>query len=382
MVAAVAAGAVAGAGGVLALRPGHGGHPAQPAADADPLPPAQASVPADALPPARALIAALPVAVVVLDPADEAVLVNPVAAALGVLGDNGLRVAELRALVRETRRTGVPREADIALRGVHSDVRVRFAPLRDGHVALVVEDVTEARRVEAVRRDFVANVSHELKTPVGAMQLLAEALLGASEEPQAVRRFADRVHHEAGRLGRLVQELLDLSRLQGADPLPDPEPVALDEVLAEAVDRSRTTAAARGIDVVRGGLGGQWVLGSESQLVTAVGNLVENAVAYSPDHTRVALAVRPAGAQVEVSVTDQGIGIAEKDLERVFERFYRSDPARSRATGGTGLGLAIVKHVATNHGGEVLVWSVEGSGSTFTLRLPAAPVPVPGRDST
>ncbi len=382
MVAAVAAGAVAGAGGVLALRPGHGGHPAQPAADADPLPPAQASVPADALPPARALIAALPVAVVVLDPADEAVLVNPVAAALGVLGDNGLPVAELRALVRETRRTGVPREADIALRGVHSDVRVRFAPLRDGHVALVVEDVTEARRVEAVRRDFVANVSHELKTPVGAMQLLAEALLGASEEPQAVRRFADRVHHEAGRLGRLVQELLDLSRLQGADPLPDPEPVALDEVLAEAVDRSRTTAAARGIDVVRGGLGGQWVLGSESQLVTAVGNLVENAVAYSPDHTRVALAVRPAGAQVEVSVTDQGIGIAEKDLERVFERFYRSDPARSRATGGTGLGLAIVKHVATNHGGEVLVWSVEGSGSTFTLRLPAAPVPVPGRDST
>jgi len=382
VVAAVAAGAVAGAGGVLALRPGHGGHPAQPAADADPLPPAQASVPADALPPARALIAALPVAVVVLDPADEAVLVNPVAAALGVLGDNGLPVAELRALVRETRRTGVPREADIALRGVHSDVRVRFAPLRDGHVALVVEDVTEARRVEAVRRDFVANVSHELKTPVGAMQLLAEALLGASEEPQAVRRFADRVHHEAGRLGRLVQELLDLSRLQGADPLPDPEPVALDEVLAEAVDRSRTTAAARGIDVVRGGLGGQWVLGSESQLVTAVGNLVENAVAYSPDHTRVALAVRPAGAQVEVSVTDQGIGIAEKDLERVFERFYRSDPARSRATGGTGLGLAIVKHVATNHGGEVLVWSVEGSGSTFTLRLPAAPVPVPGRDST
>jgi two-component system sensor histidine kinase SenX3 len=382
VVAAVAAGAVAGAGGVLALRPGHGGHPAQPAADADPLPPAQAPVPADALPPARALIAALPVAVVVLDPADEAVLVNPVAAALGVLGDNGLPVAELRALVRETRRTGVPREADIALRGVHSDVRVRFAPLRDGHVALVVEDVTEARRVEAVRRDFVANVSHELKTPVGAMQLLAEALLGASEEPQAVRRFADRVHHEAGRLGRLVQELLDLSRLQGADPLPDPEPVALDEVLAEAVDRSRTTAAARGIDVVRGGLGGQWVLGSESQLVTAVGNLVENAVAYSPDHTRVALAVRPAGAQVEVSVTDQGIGIAEKDLERVFERFYRSDPARSRATGGTGLGLAIVKHVATNHGGEVLVWSVEGSGSTFTLRLPAAPVPVPGRDST
>jgi len=364
VVASVAAGAVAGAGGVLALRPRR------------PAPPA----PPDPLPPVRALVAALPVAVVVLDAADEAVLVNPAAAALGVLGDNGLPVAELRALVRDTRRTGSSREADVALRGVHSDVRARLAPLRDGHVALVVEDVTESRRVEAVRRDFVANVSHELKTPVGAMQLLAEALQGAGEDPQAVRRFADRVHHEAGRLGRLVQELLDLSRLQGADPLPNPEPVALDEVLAEAVDRSRTAAAARGIDVVRGGSQGQWVLGSESQLVTAVGNLVENAVAYSPDHTRVALAVRAAGAQVEVSVTDQGIGIAEKDLERVFERFYRSDPARSRATGGTGLGLAIVKHVATNHGGEVSVWSVEGSGSTFTLRLPAAPRS--GRDST
>jgi two-component system sensor histidine kinase SenX3 len=167
-----------------------------------------------------------------------------------------------------------------------------------------------------------------------------------------------------------VQELIDLSRLQGADPLPEQELVPVDKVVAEAVDRTRTTAAARGIEIVRGGQRGLTVCGSESQLVTAVGNLIENAVHYSPEGTRVAVAVRSREGAVELSVTDQGMGIADKDLERVFERFYRADPARSRATGGTGLGLAIVKHVATNHGGEVSVWSVEGSGSTFTLRLP------------
>jgi len=240
-----------------------------------------------------------------------------------------------------------------------------------GHSSLLlVEDVTEARRVEAVRRDFVANVSHELKTPVGAMSLLAEALQDASEDPTAVRRFAGRLQHEAGRLARLVQELIDLSRLQGADPLPDASLVPVDKVVAEAVDRTRTAAAARGISIVRGGERGLTVSGSESQLVTAVGNLIDNAVHYSPEKTRVGVAVRSREGAVEISVTDQGMGIADKDLERVFERFYRADPARSRATGGTGLGLAIVKHVATNHGGEVSVWSVEGSGSTFTLRLP------------
>ncbi len=346
----------------------------------DPLPAAAILEPAakTAAPPSSVdVIDALPVAVAVLDCADAVVLANRSALQLGLIRGGRLGVAELRRLVRDVRRTRSPQEVEVELASSRlgrtpEAVRVRLVSVgADGHVALLVEDVTEARRVEAVRRDFVANVSHELKTPVGAMALLSEALQDASHDPEAVRRFAGRVQHEAGRLGRLVQELIDLSRLQGADPLPEATAVPVDLVVAEAVDRARTAAAAHGIEIVRGGEPNLTVEGSESQLVTAVGNLIENAVHYSPERTRVAVAVRRHGGAVEITVTDQGIGIADKDLERVFERFYRADPARSRATGGTGLGLAIVKHVATNHGGEVSVWSVEGSGSTFTLRLPA-----------
>jgi two-component system sensor histidine kinase SenX3 len=346
-------------------------------ADTRPVPPSSVEV-----------IDALPVAVAVLDRDDAVVLANRSAVELGVVRGGRVVVAELRRLVRDVRLTRAPQEVEVELAAarlvrVPEAVRVRLVPVGDlGHVALLVEDVTETRRVEAVRRDFVANVSHELKTPVGAMALLAEALQDASHDPEAVRRFAGRVQKEAGRLARLVQELIDLSRLQGADPLPSPTLVPVDQVVAEAVDRTRTTAAARGIEIVRGGERSLTVRGSESQLVTAVGNLIENAVHYSAEKTRVAVAVRRRDGAVEISVTDQGMGIAEKDLERVFERFYRADPARSRATGGTGLGLAIVKHVATNHGGEVSVWSVEGSGSTFTLRLPPSAETAPPEGET
>ena len=350
----------------------------------DPAPLVSVPVDVSAGPPSSAeVIDALPVAVAVLDRGDAVVLANRSAVELGVVRGGRVVVAELRRLVRDVRLTRAPQEVEVELAAarlvrVPEAVRVRLVPVGEhGHVALLVEDVTEARRVEAVRRDFVANVSHELKTPVGAMALLAEALQDASHDPEAVRRFAGRVQKEAGRLARLVQELIDLSRLQGADPLPSPTLVPVDQVVAEAVDRTRTTASARGIEIVRGGERELTVRGSESQLVTAVGNLIENAVHYSAERTRVAVAVRRRDGAVEISVTDQGMGIAEKDLERVFERFYRADPARSRATGGTGLGLAIVKHVATNHGGEVSVWSVEGSGSTFTLRLPPSAEAVP-----
>ncbi|MCA1711287.1 MAG: ATP-binding protein [Actinobacteria bacterium] len=329
------------------------------------------------LPGAGAVLEALPVAVLVVDVADEVLLGNRAARELGLIRDGVLAaLPELRLLVRSTRRTASAQETDLVVPLARvgrapAVFRARVAPIGDGTTAILLEDVTEARRLEDVRRDFVANVSHELKTPVGALSLLAEALQDASDEPEAVRRFAGRAQHEAQRLGRLVQELIDLSRLQGADPMPAATAVAVDQVLAEAVDRTRTSAAASGITLMVTGENGLQVLGTEQQLVTALVNLLDNAVSYSGEGSTVTVEARGEGDGVAISVEDHGIGIPAKDLERVFERFYRSDPARSRATGGTGLGLAIVKHVATNHGGSVQVQSVEGAGATFTLRLPA-----------
>ena len=326
---------------------------------------------------ARRVLEVMASAAVVLDPADEVVLANPAARRMGVVRGGRVVVEDLRRLARAARRDGEARHAVVDTRGRLGRepiaVSARVAPLvESGYVALLLDDLTETRRLEAVRRDFVANVSHELKTPVGALTLLAEAVQDAADDPEAIRRFAGRMQHEGTRLGRLVAELIELSRLQGAEPLPSPAVVDVDEVVAEALDRTRLAAESAGITVVSGGQGRLTVRGNEAQLVTALVNLVDNAVAYSPEGTRIAVGTRRRDGYVEISVSDQGIGIAERDLERVFERFYRSDPARSRATGGTGLGLAIVKHIATNHGGGVSVWSVEGSGSTFTLRLPAA----------
>jgi two-component system sensor histidine kinase SenX3 len=247
------------------------------------------------------------------------------------------------------------------------------APLGpDGLILLLAEDQTESRRVEEVRRDFVANISHELKTPVGALALLAETMEEAADDPEAVRRFASRMRQEASRLTYLVQDLITLSRIQAAEPVPDPNPVDLGAVVAEVLDRCRMKASARGIELAESCDEGLAVLGDEDLLVTALRNLVENAVAYSPEKTRVVVSATRDGVNAaQISIADQGIGIPERDLERIFERFYRVDPARSRATGGTGLGLAIVKHVVAAHGGKVTVWSKEGVGSTFTLRLPA-----------
>lgn len=332
----------------------------------------------------RRVISGLPTGLVVLDAADRAVLVNTVARRMGVVRDYEIAVAELADLVRATRLAGRDHERQIDLPPVPEPPLTRPRPDQEalavrtrarlldstGHVAVILDDITESRRVEAVRRDFVANVSHELKTPVGALHVLAEAVAAASEDPVAVRRFASRMARESDRLARLVQEIIDLSRLQGAEPLPDLRPLLTGDLLAEAVDRNRLLAQAQEISLAVIGNGALRVLGDEGQLVTAVANLLENAISYSPRGTRIVLGMRRSGTTVEISVADEGIGIAEKDLERVFERFYRADPARSRATGGTGLGLAIVKHIATNHGGAVTVWSAEGTGSTFTIRLP------------
>ncbi|GHF91856.1 two-component sensor histidine kinase [Streptomyces filamentosus] len=318
---------------------------------------------------------------VVLDESDSVVKASSAAYALGLVRGGKLAVEPMLNMARDTRRDGEIRQVELDLprrggRGEALAVSARVAPLGSRLVLLLVEDLTEARRIEAVRRDFVANVSHELKTPVGALSLLSEAVMDASDDPEAVVRFAGRMQIEATRLTNLVQELIDLSRVQNDDPLEDSEPVSVDELVAEAIDRSRHPASTKQITMASGGAADLFVWGSRGQLAAALGNLVENAVNYSPARTRVGIAARrvaaPGGDLIEIAVTDQGLGIPEKDRERIFERFYRVDPARSRATGGTGLGLAIVKHVAASHGGEVTVWSTEGQGSTFTLRLPEA----------
>jgi two-component system, OmpR family, sensor histidine kinase SenX3 len=366
---------------LLALR--RGGTPGAPSRPARPDPDATL---------ARRLVDLMDPAVVLLDRQDAVLLANPAARALGIVRGSRLLVPDLLAVVREVRGGG-SRRADVALPGdlvgsgprlvgVHG-VRLESGTVPEpGPVGLVLQDVTEARRLEAVRRDFVANVGHELKTPVGALALLAEAIEGAADDPDAVQHFAGRMGLEADRLGRLVRELIDLSRLQGADPLPEMAPVEIDGVVAEAVDRTRTAAAAKGICIAVGGATGLLVRGVEAQLATAVTNLLANAVAYSPEGTRIAVAARARSGFAELAVSDSGIGIPRTARARVFERFYRVDQSRASRTGGTGLGLAIVKHIASNHGGSVTVWSEEGLGSTFTLRVPLVRAPdtadVPG----
>jgi two-component system, OmpR family, sensor histidine kinase SenX3 len=319
---------------------------------------------------------------VVLDNHDRVLSASAAARSFGLVKDDQLMVGELLALARQVRRDGEIREGEIevsgsAFGGRRTSFAVRVAPLGasvggGGLVLLLAEDQTESRRVEEVRRDFVANISHELKTPVGALALLAETMEEAADDPEAVRRFAGRMRQEASRLTYLVQDLITLSRIQAAEPVPDPNPVDLGAVVAEVLDRCRMKASTRGIKLAERCDERLAVLGDEDLLVTALRNLVENAVAYSPEKTRVVVsATRDGASAAQISVADQGIGIPERDLERIFERFYRVDAARSRATGGTGLGLAIVKHVVAAHGGKVTVWSKEGVGSTFTLRLPA-----------
>ncbi|MBO0901323.1 two-component sensor histidine kinase [Cellulomonas sp. zg-ZUI22] len=322
-------------------------------------------------------LAVLRSAAVVLDAEDRVVRASPPAHALGLVREGHLVHAAMRDMVGAVRRDGVIRDEELEVpRGPVGPARlllqVRVAQVTPEHVLLLAEDLTQARRLEAIRRDFVVNVSHELKTPVGALSLLAETVHDAADDPEAVRRFSSRMQTEAARLSALVHEIIELSRLQVAGALEDVTTVAVDDVVAEAVDRTRTVADAKRVRVVAGGDRDVTVYGDRNLLVTAVRNLLDNAVTYSPAGARVSVGVRRDGDLVEIAVVDEGIGIAAADQDRVFERFYRVDPARSRDTGGTGLGLSIVKHVAADHGGDVSVWSQPGRGSTFTLRLPVA----------
>ncbi|SDS89613.1 two-component system, OmpR family, sensor histidine kinase SenX3 [Pseudarthrobacter equi] len=324
-------------------------------------------------------------AFVVVDAVDGVVRASPAAYAYGLVRGHTVVHKELLDMTAGVRRDGVILEKKLELpRGPLGQgtiiVQVRAAMLGEEYILLLADDRTEITRTEEIRNDFVANVSHELKTPVGAISLLAEALESSADDELAVRRFAKRMHKESGRLAALVQDIIELSRLQGASVVQQGGPVDVNAVIAEAVDRSQLPAESKNITIVVGGRTEEKVFGDQDLLVTALRNLIDNAIRYSPPNTRVGIGVRSKEGLVSISVTDQGEGLSAEDQERVFERFYRVDAARSRHTGGTGLGLSIVKHVASNHGGEVTLWSQPGQGSTFTLRLPEMEGPEAGPD--
>ena len=297
---------------------------------------------------------------------------------LNLIKDEKIQNIDLLNLVRAVRRSGVLQEATLELprgpigAGTH-DLLVRVSPLGDeGLIAILIFDDSEIRRLDSIRRDFVANISHELKTPIGALSILSEAVLEASDDPEAVIKFASRMQTESKRLTELVQEIINLSRLQDDDPLKNGKLFDISEVIYDAIDQSKLSAQVRKISLFYEPTVNAWINGDRGQVSMGIHNLIENAINYSPDSTRVAIDLKINDQIAEVSISDQGIGIPEKEIERIFERFYRVDPARSRLTGGTGLGLSIVKHIALNHGGDISVWSVEGAGSTFTLRFPIA----------
>jgi len=317
----------------------------------------------------------------VVDPSGLVVATTSAATRFGIHGGAVLENAELRRLVRGVRASGVGETETLRVAsGASLDPRLvsaRASTVGARLTLLIIRDVTERERLDQMRTDFVANTSHELKTPVASVSLLAEAIESAADDPDQVRIFAARITAEAGRLGRLTGRIMSLSRLQAAESLAQVEPVSIDEVVAASMEAHGVQADSAGVELHRGGDRGVWVRGDAQVLVEALGNLLANAILYSPKGSRVGVGIKTAGDVVEIAVTDQGIGISEADRERIFERFYRADEARSRRTGGTGLGLSIVKHATQRHGGEVRVWSRPGKGSTFTMRLPRIEAPKP-----
>lgn len=311
---------------------------------------------------------------VVLDQSDLVFKSSPGAAQLGLIANGKLVHLALKDLVEQARAKAVAVEIETEIEtGLNKDqtwIHAKAVQFGDRYVMLLVDDLTESKKLEDTRRDFVANVSHELKTPIGAISLLAEAITGATEDPVAVTRFAQSLQKESQRLANIVQELIQLSRVQGANLADTIDVVDLGTVIADAIDRNQLLANQNNIRLVSEIENSITLQGDYEMLVTAVRNLIENAILYSEPGGQVGVRVKVVHDVAEVTVTDSGIGIPESEQERIFERFYRVDPSRSRQTGGTGLGLSIVKHAASHHKGEIRIFSKVGVGSTFTLRLP------------
>lgn len=312
----------------------------------------------------------------IIAPGEIAIFANLEAEKLGILRNGRIQSQELLASIRVVRRTNVKQTGTIEIaRGPigegKREITVNVIPLSEGELVLVMlRDESEAQRVHEVRRDFVANISHELKTPIGALSLLSEAVMEAKDDSESVTKFASRMQIEAKRLTDLVQEIIQLSRVQDSDPLHEAELLLASDLIKEVLDHCRTTADARKINLFFQESKETYIQGDHDQMTMAINNLIKNAINYSPAGTKVSVSTSAENGILSIAVSDQGIGIPEAEVERIFERFYRVDPARSRETGGTGLGLSIVKHIVTKHGGEISVWSSENVGSTFTIRLP------------
>lgn len=365
--------------------PGERDQPSPPPAESPPPGPAvQAETPTGLDHRTLTLLKALPGIVIVVDTTGTVVLASDKAIREHLVRRNSLTNDEIAATAVSCLARSEKTVLEITvlrppLRRGRLDLRVHAVPLggsaasNEARVAvLLLENLTAEARVNVARRDFIANVSHELKTPVGAMSLLAEALVSASDDKASVEHFAERLQEEAKRLTSLVNDVIDLSRMQGDDPMPNPGPIDVHTLVENAVESVFSAGTAKNIEMVISTESQKTLFGDYDQLLIALTNLLTNAIAYSEPGTRIAIVGRDDADSVEIDVKDQGIGIPEEELEHIFDRFYRVDAARSRFTGGTGLGLAIVRSVCRNHGGEVSVWSVEGEGSTFTMKLPTA----------
>ena len=320
------------------------------------------------------VLEALGTAAIVVDDSNVMTQATTAAEQFGLQRDRALIELELLKLVELARKTKSSESVEGAINAGGRVAKVwvlaTAAPIGSGFVLLTIEDRTEARRLDETRRDFVANISHELKTPIGAIGLLAETLQGATDDPDAVKRFAASLQREAVRLGHIVQEIIELSRLQAATEVKNLAECKIADVILDSIDRVRIAADAKRMKLVADLDDSIFAPVAYEQVATAITNLLENAINYSDAGGQVGISLKAVDGFAEIVVTDSGVGIALDDQARIFERFYRVDPSRSRETGGTGLGLAIVKHIAMNHGGDVSVFSKPGLGSTFTLTLP------------
>jgi two-component system sensor histidine kinase SenX3 len=360
----------------------------------------------------RQLIAVMPEALIVVDSLASVTYVSPGAQRFGIVEDSAT-LAEIRDILRLVSTDSVVRERELSIpldraaraaakntdgKGIEAGkfrpsdtlyLHVRVGQISDDLFAIFISDMSEQRRFEIMRRDFVTNVSHELKTPAGAISLLAETIGDAADDPGMVKYFAGRISKESERLTELVHRLIDLQKAQSTAAVLNAERLSVLALVREAIVENQVKAESKHINLVLSLNGKQklvhvegavnavdeddlFINADHETIKTAVKNLVENAVNYSPEHTTVAVGIGSGDDKVAIRVVDQGIGIPESSLDRIFERFYRVDPARSRETGGTGLGLAITKHCVQDCGGTIAVWSREGEGSTFTITLPQA----------